>query len=166
MTLTAHAEDTRLLRDTFGHFPSGVVALAATVNGVDSVLVASSFTVGVSLDPPLVMFAVQKSSSTWPVLRRAETIGVSVLGQHQGGLCRQLSGRDKSARFAGVPVDRLGSGAVLIEGSAVSMECTIHAEYPAGDHDIVVLEVHATDIDSDIAPLVFHGSRFRGLADD
>lgn len=166
MTLTAHAEDTRLLRDTFGHFPSGVVALAATVGGEDSVLVASSFTVGVSLDPPLVMFAVQKSSSTWPTLRRAGRIGVSVLSQQQGTLCRQLSGKDKAARFAGVPVERIDGGAVLIEGAAVSMDCTIHDEYPAGDHDIVVLEVHASQIDSGITPLVFHGSRFRSLADD
>lgn len=166
MTLTALAEDTRALRDTFGHFPSGVVALAASVDGEDAVLVASSFTVGVSLEPPLVMFAVQKSSTTWPSLRSAERIGVSVLSQGQGVLCRQLSGKDKKARFNNIPVDRTAGGAILIESTAVTMECTIHAEFPAGDHDIVVLEVLAADANVGVAPLVFHGSRFRSLIED
>ena len=148
MTLTTDAPDTRLLRDTFGHFPSGVVALAATVGGSDAVLVASSFTVGVSLEPPLVMFAVQKSSSTWPTLRQAGRIGVSVLGNRHGALCRQLSGKDKAARFVGVPLERTDGGAILVDGSAVRLECSIHAEYPAGDHDIVVLEVLAAEAGS------------------
>lgn len=163
MTITASAVDTQLLRQTFAHYPSGVAALAATVDGVDSVLVASSFTVGVSLEPPLVMFAVQKSSTTWPVLRKAERIGVSVLGDDQGGLCRQLSSKQREARFDGVSLDRLPGEGILFSGAAVVLECTIYAEHPAGDHDIVVLEVHSMEARSLTDPLVFHGSRFRRL---
>lgn len=62
--------DATELRKAFSAFPTGVVALAGTVDGEPTVLVASSFAVGVSQDPPLVMFAVQHSSTTWPVLRK------------------------------------------------------------------------------------------------
>src|ERR1700760_209067 len=43
------------LREAFGHFPTGVIAIAAEVEGVRVGLAASTF-VPVSLDPPLVSF--------------------------------------------------------------------------------------------------------------
>ena len=55
------------LREAFGHFPTGVVAIAAEVEGTRIGLAASTF-VPVSLDPPLVSFCVQNSSNTWPKL--------------------------------------------------------------------------------------------------
>ena len=56
------------LREAFGHFPSGVIAIAAEVDGVRVGLAASTF-VPVSLDPPLVSFCVQNTSTTWPKLK-------------------------------------------------------------------------------------------------
>ena len=60
------------LRQAFGIFPTGVVAVAAEVDGQLVGLAASSFT-SVSLDPPLVSFSVARSSKTWPDLRRPRT---------------------------------------------------------------------------------------------
>ncbi|UZG55088.1 flavin reductase family protein [Rhodococcus opacus] len=151
------------LRRVFGHYPSGVAALAATIDHTDVVLVASSFTVGVSLDPTLVMFAVQRSSTTWPTLRDAPSIGISVLSTGQDHLCRQLANKDKSERWKDTPRSRSQRGAVFIDGACVTLECSIFAEYPAGDHEIVVLEVTSVEADTDHDPLVFHGSRFRPL---
>ena len=68
------------LREAFGHFPSGVVAIAAEVNGVREGLAASTF-VPVSLDPPLVSFCVQNISTTWPKLKGVPMLGISVLGE-------------------------------------------------------------------------------------
>lgn len=73
-------EDTTLLRSVFGRFPTGVTAVCAEVDGAPVGMAASSFT-SVSLSPPLVSVCVQNSSQTWPVLRRARRIGVSVLSE-------------------------------------------------------------------------------------
>ena len=64
------------LRRVFGAFPTGVTAIAAFVDGTPVGLAASSFT-SVSLDPPLASVCIAKTSTTWPVLRRAERLGVS-----------------------------------------------------------------------------------------
>ncbi|MGW6174122.1 flavin reductase family protein [Arthrobacter sp. NPDC055138] len=164
MSLSTHTPDPQLLRETFAHFPSGVAAMAAEVSGERHALVASSFTVGVSLEPPLVMFAVQKSSTTWPVLRQAGRIGVSILGEDQGALCRQLAGRDKSSRFQGIEAATTPSGAILLPAASLWFECSIYAEHEAGDHEAVFFEIHALQADKERNPLVFHGSRFRQLA--
>ncbi|CAN5403040.1 hypothetical protein BH09ACT1_BH09ACT1_21120 [soil metagenome] len=91
MIVIPYEADTNALRATFGRFPSGVAALAAVIDGEPTVLVASSFTVGVSMDPPMVMFAVQNSSTTWPVLATADHLGVSILADSHSTLVRQLA---------------------------------------------------------------------------
>ena len=92
------------LREVFGVFPSGVVAVAAEVDGVHVGLAASSFT-SVSLDPPLVSFSVATTSRTWPTLRRAGHLGVTILADHHDEACRQLAGPVEH-RFDGAVADR------------------------------------------------------------
>ena len=52
-------------------------------------------------------------------------------------------------------------GAVFVEGASAWLECSVYREVTVGDHDIVLLLVHELDSDPAVAPLVFHGSRFR-----
>ena len=163
MTLIEHAPEPELLRRTFSFFPSGVAAIGAVVNGSKEALVASSFTVGVSLSPPLVLFSVQNSSTTWPVLRQAPRLGISVLATEHDQACRQLASKDKAARFRDLPVDVGQRGSLFIHGSPVWLECSVTQEVPAGDHHVVLMEVTSLGFDGAIDPLVFHSSTFRRL---
>ena len=150
------------VKEAFARFPTGVVAIAAVDGRQKAVLVASSFTVGVSLEPPLVTFAVQNTSTTWPRLRRAPRLGVSVLAHDQAAACLQLA-RRTGDRFGGIDTKLTDQGAVFIEGAAVQLDCEIRSEIPAGDHEIVVLEVKGLSVGPS-APLVYHESSFRPLA--
>ncbi|EMY34607.1 flavin reductase-like domain protein [Arthrobacter crystallopoietes BAB-32] len=151
------------LRKAFGRFPSGIAALCAIVDGAPQGIVASSFTVGVSMDPPLVMFAVQNTSRTWPIVRTAERIGVSVLGTGHDGVCRQIASKTGD-RFAGLELHSTDGGALFLEEAALWLDCSVENEVPAGDHHVVLLRVHAlTTHDEAHEPLVFHGSAFRRL---
>ncbi|GIE36569.1 putative oxidoreductase [Actinoplanes italicus] len=152
------------LRQAFGDFPSGVVAVAALVDGASVGLAASSFT-SVSLEPPLVSVSIANSSKTWPDLRRADHLGVTVLAAHHGELCRQLAGPVEH-RFDHVGVDVTENGAVVIEDGLARFDCTIYREVEAGDHTIVLLQLHAVEHGADAAagPLVFHRSGFGRLS--
>lgn len=159
------------LREAFGVFPSGVVAVAATVAGVPTGLAASSFT-SVSLDPPLVSFSVANSSRTWPTLRRADHLGVTVLADHHGEACRQLAG-PVGQRFADLAWTAHDDGAVTLDDGLARFDCTIHREVEAGDHTLVLLRLHGYDHDAPDAddpghepasPLVFHRSGFGSVS--
>ncbi|WP_306205459.1 flavin reductase family protein [Actinoplanes sp. RD1] len=163
MTLTAHRRDPDLIRSAFARFPSGVVALAADAGGQPTAMVASSFTVGVSLDPPLVLFSVRNESATWPRLRNRPRIGISLLGADQAALCRRLAGKDSAARFGDEPIERTSQGALFFAGAPLWLDCSVFAEVPAGDHHVVMLEVHELREDHTREPLIFHGSGFRRL---
>lgn len=152
------------LRQAFGVFPTGVVALAAEIDDALVGLAASSFT-SVSLDPPLVSVSVARTSKTWPDLRRARHFGVTVLADHHGAVCRQLSG-PVDERFAGIDVTVTDDGAVTLDEGLVRFSCSLYREVAAGDHVIVLLQVHAVEhgADTDAGhPLVFHRSGFGRL---
>lgn len=149
------------LREAFGHFPSGVVAIAAEVNGVREGLAASTF-VPVSLDPPLVSFCVQNTSTTWPKLKQVPLLGISVLGEAHDEVVRTLAAKTGD-RFAGLETVSNGGGAVFIKGTSVWLESAIEQLIPAGDHTIVVLRVSDVRVDPEVAPIVFHRSVFRRL---
>ncbi|HEX4472407.1 MAG TPA: flavin reductase family protein [Nocardioides sp.] len=156
--------DPHTLRAAYGAFPSGVVAVAAQVRGHLSGIAASSFT-SVSLDPPLVSFSVASTSNTWPTLREAAHLGISVLADHHDVVCRQLAG-PADDRFAGLPFRSTGEGAVLLDEAVATFDCTIHQEIEAGDHLIVVLALHRVADGGGSSPLVFHRSGFKKLSVD
>jgi flavin reductase (DIM6/NTAB) family NADH-FMN oxidoreductase RutF len=149
------------LREAFGHFPSGVIAIAAVVNGVREGLAASTF-VPVSLDPPLVSFCVQNTSTTWPKLKNVRALGISVLGESHDDAVRTLAAKTGD-RFAGLETVSNSSGAVFIQGTGVWLESAIEQLIPAGDHTIVVLRVSDVQVNANVAPIVFHRSTFRRL---
>jgi flavin reductase (DIM6/NTAB) family NADH-FMN oxidoreductase RutF len=152
------------LRAAFGVFPTGVVAVAAEVDGRLIGLAASSFT-SVSLDPPLVSINLAVSSKTWPDLRRAGHLGVTVLADHHDVVCRQLAG-PVDERFDDLDYRVTDDGAVTLDEGLAQFDCTIYREVEAGDHILVLLELHAVEhVDHNLAgaPLVFHRSGFGKL---
>lgn len=160
--LDAVSADGSQLRRTFGCFPSGVTAVCALIDGEPVGLAASSFT-SVSVAPPLVSVCMQSTSSTWPKLRGHRRLGLSVLAEVHDDICVSLSRKDGN-RFAGVGWEAAPGGGVFILGASAWLECTLYAELPAGDHTIVLLDIHRLRANPQTPPLVFHGSRFRRLA--
>ncbi|GAA4240091.1 flavin reductase family protein [Actinomadura meridiana] len=155
-------EDVAALRRTFGCFPSGVTAVCALVDGTPTGMAASTFT-SVSLAPPLVSICVQNTSETWPKLRNAPRLGLSVLAENHNEACLRLS-RKEGDRFTGVDWEARPGGGVFVLDATAWLDCRLHDEIPAGDHMIVLLEVQCLAARPETPPLVFHTSRFRRLA--
>ncbi|MGH3373168.1 MAG: flavin reductase family protein [Actinoallomurus sp.] len=150
------AIDGRRFRGILGRFATGVVAISAVdpATGQPNGLAANAFT-SVSLDPPLVSFCVAHTSTTWPKLREAERIGVSVLAASQREICLRLAAKG-GEKFAGLDWTTSPGGGPVIDGALAWLECSVEAEYVAGDHLIVVARVHHLDRHHDGDPLIFY----------
>ncbi|MGC5050929.1 flavin reductase family protein [Micromonospora sp. DT48] len=120
---------------------------------------ATSFT-SVSLDPPLVSFCLDVSSSSWPVLARAEHVAVHLLAANQTEAARVFatSGID---RFAAYPGWTSGPfGVPLLSGVLARLLCRVTHRVPAGDHSVVIAEPLALGEGVDGAPLIHHRGGF------
>lgn len=158
-SLVPYRGDVDRLKQVFAEYPSGIAALGAEVDGQEVLMIASSFTVGVSYDPPMCSVAIQRSSETWPRLKAATTIGVSGLGAGHASSVWQLASRNRNHRLDDLSASRTESGALFLNGATAWMECIPVSEYDAGDHVIVLFEVRSTHIEPESAPLILHRGR-------
>lgn len=155
--------DAAYLKDIYSHFPTGVVAVVGELNGALVGLTVSSF-VPVSLDPPLVSFCVQNSSTTWPKLRKSPILGVSFLSEHQDSIAKKLSSKSDD-RFVDIKIVSHRT-AIYIEHATVWLGGVIEDTHIAGDHTIVVLRVLDIQLSGVDTPLIFYRSVFGGFAEN
>src|SRR5271154_2983468 len=96
--------DQARFREVLGHFATGITIVTATDEGQPVGFSCQSFA-ALSLDPPMVILAPAKSSTSWPRIARAGSFCVNILGEHQEALCRSfaISGGARFAAFAWPP---------------------------------------------------------------
>jgi 3-hydroxy-9,10-secoandrosta-1,3,5(10)-triene-9,17-dione monooxygenase reductase component len=143
-------------RTVLGQFATGVTIITA-VDGDEPVGVAANSFTSVSLDPPLVLFCVGRTSTTWPRIERARKFAVNILGEHQEELSRLFA--TKGADRFGQAEWHLGvGGSPVLHDVLAYLDCEFWAEYDGGDHIIVVGRVLDLGVTHQAGPLVF----FRG----
>jgi 3-hydroxy-9,10-secoandrosta-1,3,5(10)-triene-9,17-dione monooxygenase reductase component len=154
--------DPRVMREVLGHFASGVTVVTADTDTGPLGFTCQSFS-SLSLDPPLVVFAPGRTSTTWPRLREIGRFCVNVLAEEQTALSQNFarSGVDK---FAGVPWTRSRHGSPVLQDVVAWIDGELWAEYDGGDHTLVVARVLDLGADPSRRPLVFHRGAY-GLLD-
>ena len=152
----------RAFRDALGMFATGVTIVAAAGEDGEPVgMTVSSFN-SVSLDPPLVLFSVDRGALSLPMLRRAPGYAISVLSAEQAELSRRFAATG-AEKWAGLELEIGYGGAPLIPDAIAVFECRPYAVYDGGDHEIFVGEVVAYRSEHTAAPLVFFGGEYRSL---
>jgi 3-hydroxy-9,10-secoandrosta-1,3,5(10)-triene-9,17-dione monooxygenase reductase component len=155
--------DDRRFRDVLGHFATGVTIVTA-MDGEEPVgLAANSFT-SLSLDPPLVLFCVALSSSTWPRIEPSGMFAVNILGEDHEELS-QLFAQRGADRFGATPWHTGVSGSPVLDEAIAYVDCELEAQYPGGDHIIVVGRVLDFDLREDTRPLLFFQGTYARMHD-
>jgi flavin reductase (DIM6/NTAB) family NADH-FMN oxidoreductase RutF len=148
------------LRSLMRLFPSGVCVVGADAHG-DRIAVTIGSLVSLSLEPPLVGISVGRDIALHEMLRSAGAFGISILRGDQAGLAAQFArGTPPIALWHGVAVRDGITGAPLLADALAWIECTIWAEYGAGDHTFVVGEVVALEEGERGPGLVYREHRY------
>ena len=143
--------------DIMATFPSGVVVLTAFgEDGRPLGLTVSAFS-AVSLDPPLVLACIDKSSNTLPAVQRTGGFTANILAAGREALAQRMATK-LSDKFDGIvwnaPESKPG-GPMLVEDAAAIAVCALRDTIAAGDHWILVGLVTEGRHSVDVSPMVF-----------
>lgn len=148
--------DSRRFRDALGRYPTGVAIVTTFADGKALGMTVNSFA-SVSLDPPLVLWSVEKGSDRHGLFTRATHWGVNVLAADQSELANACAMKADIEACGGL----WGGDVVpLLEGAVARFTCQAEAVHPGGDHDILVGRVIALETPRDAPSLVFHRSSY------
>jgi flavin reductase (DIM6/NTAB) family NADH-FMN oxidoreductase RutF len=155
------AFDTRAFRHALGQFPTGVCVVTAIVEGTRLGMTVSSFN-SLSLDPPLVLFSIDRRAVSLVLWERAEAVAVHVLAANQKDVSNRFA-RALANKWEGMSCGEGASGAPVLPGVAAVFECAVWARHEGGDHTLFILEVRHFRSFADRQPLVFGKGRYAAL---
>jgi len=158
--------DGRAFRQSLGEFATGVAVITAQGSGEELIGMTMSSFNSVSIDPPLVLFSVDRRANSLPAMLEAKGFAVNVLAREQEQISNRFA-RALSDKWVEVKRTVGHAQAPLITGALAHFECEPYAHHDGGDHVIFLVRVlrHAVRAGNP-APLIFFRGRYRDLVDE
>ena len=150
-------------RRVMGHCVTGVTVVSA-LDGDQPFGITVNALSSVSLDPPLVMVALDRRRFLTPIVRAAGRYAVNILSEEQQALSDCFAGAPVEPgreAFCGARWHAGRTGLPLIDGAIATLECTVVETFSAGDHDLFIGRVDTLENDPlHPMPLLYYRRRY------
>jgi 4-hydroxyphenylacetate 3-hydroxylase, reductase component len=157
--------DSRAFRNALGSFPTGVaVVTAENADRPPMGITVNSFT-SVSLDPPLVLWCVDRRSDRFSTFTSAPGFTISILGSGHRHVSARLA-RPGAHSLDGIPLRKTELGPPALADALAVFECSREALHEGGDHAILIGRVLRFSHEPKGEPLVFFRGRYRGVGEE
>jgi flavin reductase (DIM6/NTAB) family NADH-FMN oxidoreductase RutF len=148
-------------RQLLGRFSTGVTVLTlVTPEGRLLGMTANSVS-SVSLHPPLLSVCVDREAEMHDAILATREFVVNVLASPQEALARRFADKHED-RFEGIGYRLSPEGLILLDGALAHIECERYAEYPGGDHTIVLGRVTG-GATADGRPLLYYRGGYAAI---
>src|SRR5258708_29761874 len=131
--------DRERFRSVMGDFASGVTIITARHEGIDYGLTASAVS-SLSLDPPMLLICLNKTSNTQKAIAQSQVFAVNMLRETQSEVARQFASSHPD-KFSGMSVSYGALGVPLLADTLATIECRVTAEVTGGTHSVFLAEV-------------------------
>jgi flavin reductase (DIM6/NTAB) family NADH-FMN oxidoreductase RutF len=132
--VTSPVDDAQF-RQLLGRFATGVSIVTTRGPGGRPLGMTASSLASVSLEPPLLLVAVDRQNDMHDALQTAPHFAVNILAADQEALSRRFAATDPN-RFDGVGYRESRHGVPLLNDVLAHIECAMHAAVPGGDHTV------------------------------
>ena len=144
-----------------GHFATGVTVVTtggdAGLHGMTANAVAS-----LSLDPPLVLVAVDKRAITLEYIKENQCFAVNILRLDQEKLSRRFAVPGPKD-FSDLKTTNAATASPILADCLAFVDCKVVEILPGGDHEIFVGEILAGEHHGG-EPLLYYAAGYRRLA--
>ncbi|MCF3948834.1 flavin reductase family protein [Acidiphilium sp. AL] len=151
-------------RKALSHFATGVAVVTARGPAHEPIGMTMTSFNSVSLDPPLVLFSVDRRALSLPAMVAAQGYAINILSRCQETLSGQFA-QARGEKWANVEVVAGYTEAPLLQGALAHFECEPHAHYDAGDHVIFVIRVIRFSANEREAPLLFFRGKYHSVGE-
>ena len=148
-------------KNIVSRFPTGVTVITCSYKGKLYGFTANSFA-SVSLDPPLILFCISKTSGSYEAFMNAEYFAVNFLASNQEDIAKHFASRAVD-KFADIDFTISPSGVLLLNECLGYIENSKYAIHDAGDHSIILGKVIDGSIVKDLPALTYHDRKFGSI---
>jgi flavin reductase (DIM6/NTAB) family NADH-FMN oxidoreductase RutF len=157
------AMDSKLQRKIMGRFATGVTVVTTAGPGGTGGLTANAIA-SLSLEPPLVLVAVDKRAGSYAEINANGCYAISILSREHEEVSRRFS-TPGPKEFSGFKWKTAVTGAPILEDALGYVDCRLYEILPGGDHDIFIGEIVAGEARDDGHPLLYFSGKYRQLAE-
>jgi flavin reductase (DIM6/NTAB) family NADH-FMN oxidoreductase RutF len=161
--MTADGVDSAAFRAVMARFATGV-SVVTTCDGPRRYGITVNAFCSVSLNPPLVLVCIDRTSTVHQILRDAGVFAVNFLRDDQAEVstCFATRSEERFERFCGAESHSAVTGAPVLDEALAFVDCRVVNVFPGGDHDIFVGQVQALG-SSEGQPLLYYRSQYAEL---
>ena len=155
--------DHRSFRQALSQFATGVAVITARGPEGEAIGMTMSSFNSVSLDPPLILFSIDRRAHSLPAMQAAKGFAVNILSRAQEGLSNQFA-RALGDKWEAVEHTMGHAQAPLLQGALAHFECEPYGQHDGGDHVIVVGRVVRFAANTRESPLLFFRGRYHSVS--
>lgn len=148
----------KALKTAFGRFATGIGVVACVGENDRTVAITVNSFSSVSLDPPLVLWCIERRARSFASFMSASSYAVSILSADQRAVSDRFASHDPGP-FEPGEFETWDTGAPLLTERLAGFDCSVVARHDAGDHVILVGQVLKFDARSG-APLIYFASDY------
>jgi flavin reductase (DIM6/NTAB) family NADH-FMN oxidoreductase RutF len=156
--------ENKVFRNVLGRFATGITVVTGLAEDNTPVgLTVNAFT-SLSLDPPLVLFCLDKGTASINAFSKGKAFALNVLGEDQQNLSVNFSTK-KEDRFEGMDYVFWGTGVPILNNCLANLECAIDDVHEGGDHLIVVGRVNRLQQSESGKPLLYFNGKYAQIGE-
>jgi flavin reductase (DIM6/NTAB) family NADH-FMN oxidoreductase RutF len=153
------------IRHALSHLATGVTVVTSLNSAAEPVGTTASAVSSLSLDPPLLLVCLARTSVTRTALREHGAFAVNVLSAEQHELSGHFARSGSTASWAAISHHVSQHGVPILAGALASVECAVERCVDGGDHEIIIGRVHGLDVSAtESEPLLHYRGSYAAIS--
>ncbi|MDA0782207.1 MAG: flavin reductase family protein [Rickettsiales bacterium] len=151
-------------RNCMGRFATGVTVVTTKLNNdLPCGMTVNSFT-SLSLEPPLVLFNVDKNAHNHDNFANCTKFTVNILSERQSDISQKFA-CPSTIKWQDIDYTDYSNNTPKINGCIAYIACDTEQIYKGGDHSIIIGRVTDMDIESKENPLIYFKGKYSKIGD-